>query len=51
MSPENGLGRMLHNISSTAYECADYTYNNMVKFNIIENTGSNETTTSAYVHQ
>ena len=51
LSPENALGRMLHNVSTTAYECADYTYANMVKFGIIEDTSANETTVAAYVRQ
>ena len=51
LSPENGLGRMLHNLNSTAYECAECNYNNMVRYNIIEDTSSNEINTSAYVYQ
>ena len=51
LSPENALGRMIHNVSTTAYECADYTYANMVKHGIIEDTSSNETTVAAYVRQ
>lgn len=40
LTPENGLGRMLHNYSGTAYECADYTYRNLVDFEIIDDTSS-----------
>lgn len=35
LSPENGLGRMIHNFSATAYEIADYNYKNMLKYNFI----------------
>ena len=36
LSPENSLGRMLHNVNSTAYECAECSYNNFIKYGIIE---------------
>lgn len=36
MSPEDSLGRMLHNFSATADEIADYTYNNLLYYNLIE---------------
>lgn len=51
MSPVDGLGRMLHNLNTTAYESAEYNYANMVSYGIIEDTSSNEDTTSAYVRQ
>jgi hypothetical protein len=35
LSPEDTLGRMLHNFSATAYEIADFNYNNLIKYNMI----------------
>lgn len=35
LNPENKLGRMLHTFNGTAYEIADYTYNNLVKYNFV----------------
>ena len=49
MSPENALGRMLHNITSTAYECADCNYNNMIAYDIIRETADSETLEDTYV--
>ena len=40
LSPENALGRMLHNINTTAYECADCIYSNLVQYGIIEDPNS-----------
>jgi len=34
LSPEDTLGRMLHNFSCTAYEIDDYTYNNLNSYGI-----------------
>ena len=34
-SPENTLGRMLHNFSCTAYEIDELTYDNLIKYGII----------------
>jgi len=34
-SPEDTLGRMLHNFSATAYEIADFSYENLIKYNMI----------------
>lgn len=34
-SPEDTLGRMLHNFSATAYEIADFNYENLIKYNMI----------------
>lgn len=36
LSPEDKLGRMLHNFSGTAYEIAEYNYENLCKYNFIE---------------
>lgn len=33
--PENKLGRMLHTFNSTAYEVADFNYENLAKYNLI----------------
>ena len=35
MSPNTALGRTLHTINTTAYECADYNYKNLVKYNLV----------------
>ena len=35
LSPEQKLGNLLHNFSCTAYEIADYTYENLCKYNFI----------------
>lgn len=35
LSPEDALGRMLHNFSTTAYEMAECNYENLKKLNII----------------
>nr|DAG21681.1 MAG TPA: hypothetical protein [Caudoviricetes sp.] len=32
LSPNDTLGRMLHTFSCTAYEIADYTYENLLKY-------------------
>jgi hypothetical protein len=33
LSPEATLGRMLHSFNSTAYEIANFSYDNLVKYN------------------
>lgn len=35
LNPENKLGRLLHTFNGTAYEVADYTYANLVKYNFV----------------
>jgi hypothetical protein len=35
LAPENALGRMIHNLNTTAYECAECTHMNMVKYDIV----------------
>lgn len=35
MTPEQKLGRLLHNFTATAYEIAEYNYNNICKYNFI----------------
>lgn len=35
LRPENKLGRLLHTFNGTAYEVADYTYANLVKYNFV----------------
>lgn len=37
LSPENKLGRLLHNFSCTAYEIAEYNYKNLQYLNILPN--------------
>ena len=37
LSPNTTVGRMLHSFSSTAYEVADYTYDNLVALGLIAN--------------
>ena len=36
LTPEDTLGRMLHNFTATAYEVADCTYENLLKYNILK---------------
>ena len=36
LSPEDAVGRMLHNFSTTAYEIADCNYNNLTNLNIVK---------------
>ena len=49
LAPQASLGRMLHTISSTAYECADNEYLNMLKYGIIEDSATNTTVEDTYV--
>jgi hypothetical protein len=42
LAPNNTVSRMLHTVSSTAYECAEYTYNNLVKYGIIEDSANSK---------
>jgi hypothetical protein len=35
MTPNDTLGRMLHTFNATAYEIAEYNYNNLNEFNFI----------------
>lgn len=42
LSPEDQLGRMLHNFSCTAYEIDDLSYDVMVKYNIINTNNEND---------
>ena len=35
LSPENALGRMIHNFTATAYEIAECNYNNLIFYNFI----------------
>lgn len=37
LSPTDSISRMLHTFNSSAYEIADYNYDNMVKFGFINN--------------
>ena len=49
LAPQTTVGRMLHTISSTAYECADNTYANMVQYGIIKNSEEEVSTEDTYV--
>lgn len=40
MTPNDTVGRMLHTFSGTAYEVADFTYDNLNSYGFIENQGS-----------
>lgn len=35
LNPENKLGRLLHTFSGTAYEVADYNYDNLINYNFV----------------
>ena len=35
LNPENRLGRLLHTFNGTAYEVADYSYDNLIKHNFV----------------
>jgi hypothetical protein len=35
LSPEDGLGRMLHSFSTTAYEIDEYKQENLIKYGFI----------------
>jgi len=37
LSPVNELGRVLHKFTCTAYEVADYSYDNLINFSILNN--------------
>ena len=39
LSPEEKLGRMLHQFNATAYEIADFTYNNLKQFGFLDTQG------------
>lgn len=43
LSPNTTVGRMLHTFNSTAYECADINYKNLIKYDIITDTSTLET--------
>lgn len=42
MSPEGGLSRLLHNVSCSAYEIADYTFNNLLSHNLVQMPSQND---------
>lgn len=48
LSPENGLGRMLHNVSMTAYECDTLNRENFLKYGILKEIPKDEV--KAQVH-
>lgn len=43
LTPEDGLGRMIHTFNATAYEVAEMNYDSMVEFDIIKNEVNNNT--------
>lgn len=43
LTPENALGRMIHNFTATAYEVAECNYNNLVFYNFINPNGIDKT--------
>jgi hypothetical protein len=36
LSPNDTIGRMLHTFSSTAYEIADYNFNNLREYGFVD---------------
>jgi hypothetical protein len=42
MKPEQKLGRLLHNFSGTAYEIAEYNYENLCKYKFLVPTDSSD---------
>lgn len=48
LAPQATVGRMLHTISSTAYECADNSYSNLIQYGIIEDSASEVTIEDTY---
>lgn len=36
LNPENKLGRLLHTFNGTAYEVAEYNYENLIKYNFVK---------------
>lgn len=45
-APQQSLGRMLHTVSTTAYEAAEITHNNLISYGIIEENPSEYFTTT-----
>lgn len=43
LSPEDKLGRMLHSFTATAYEMAEFTYNNLISLKFLNPAESTET--------
>ena len=43
MTPEQALGRMLHNFTATAYEVAEFNYNNLIFYRFVNPNGINKT--------
>lgn len=36
LSPEDKINRLIHNFQATAFECDDYNYENLIKYNVIK---------------
>ena len=49
LTPNDTLGRMIHSMSGTAYEVAEYNYDNMLKYGIIQNNSGDVSITDTYV--
>lgn len=45
-APQQSLGRMLHTVTTTAYEAAEITHNNLISYGIIEENPSEYFTTT-----
>ena len=43
MTPEQALGRMLHNFTATAYEVAEFNYNNLIFYRFVNPNGIDKT--------
>lgn len=46
LSPQTQIGRMLHNVSTTAYECDDCIWSNFIKYGIVKTVSVNEVSLS-----
>ena len=49
LTPNDTLGRMIHSMSGTAYEVAEYNYDNMLKYGIIQNNSGDVSISDTYV--
>lgn len=49
LAPQATLGRMLHTVSTTAYECAECSYDKKIEYGIIKDTSSDTVVENTYV--
>lgn len=49
LAPQAPLGRMLHTVSTTAYECAECSYDKKIEYGIIKDTSSDAVVENTYV--